>query len=78
MLEKHYKPADLESSIYEQWEASGAFRAGSKKKGGKAPAPYCIVIPPPNVTGSLHGIWGGIDGGAVRVRPGLLGAIASG
>jgi valyl-tRNA synthetase len=54
MLEKHYKPAEVEASIYQQWEASGAFRAGSKNEGGKPPAPYCIVIPPPNVTGSLH------------------------
>jgi valyl-tRNA synthetase len=57
MLEKHYKPAEIESAIYRQWEESGAFRAGSKKakkKGGKAPETFCIVIPPPNVTGSLH------------------------
>jgi valyl-tRNA synthetase len=57
MLEKHYKPAETESAIYRQWEESGAFRAGAKKakkKGGKAPESFCIVIPPPNVTGSLH------------------------
>jgi valyl-tRNA synthetase len=57
MLEKHYKPAEIESAIYRQWEESGAFHAGAKKakkKGGKAPEAFCIVIPPPNVTGSLH------------------------
>jgi valyl-tRNA synthetase len=58
MLEKHYKPSEIEPTIYKQWEESGAFRAGpkkkTKKKGGKAAEPFCIVIPPPNVTGSLH------------------------
>ncbi len=56
MLEKHYRPTEIESSIYGEWEASGAFRAGAnkKKKGAKAPETFCIVIPPPNVTGSLH------------------------
>ena len=56
MLEKTYKPSEIEGRIYRQWEASGAFKAGAKtlKKGGKKPEPFCIVIPPPNVTGSLH------------------------
>ncbi|NJM33421.1 MAG: valine--tRNA ligase [Rhodomicrobium sp.] len=54
MLEKHYHPSDVEGRIYLQWEESGAFRAGAKKKGAKAAEPFCIVIPPPNVTGSLH------------------------
>jgi valyl-tRNA synthetase len=58
MLEKHYKPSEIEPTIYKQWEESGAFRAGSKKtkkkKGGKPAEAFCIVIPPPNVTGSLH------------------------
>jgi valyl-tRNA synthetase len=52
MLEKTYKPSEIEGRIYRQWEDSGAFRAGSKT--GKAADPFCIVIPPPNVTGSLH------------------------
>nr|ART36788.1 D429 [uncultured bacterium] len=50
MLDKHYQPADAEQRIYDTWEKSGAFQAG-KNPAGK---PYCIVIPPPNVTGSLH------------------------
>ncbi|MGB0087389.1 MAG: valine--tRNA ligase, partial [Rhodomicrobiaceae bacterium] len=54
MLEKYYTPSNIEGRLYRQWEASGAFRAGSKVKGGKAAEPFCIVIPPPNVTGSLH------------------------
>ena len=54
MLEKYYTPSDIEGRLYRQWESSGSFRAGSKVKGGKAADPFCIVIPPPNVTGSLH------------------------
>ncbi|WP_342644262.1 valine--tRNA ligase [Rhodoligotrophos ferricapiens] len=50
MLEKHYRPQDVEARIYAAWESSGAFRP-SGKPGAEA---YSIVIPPPNVTGSLH------------------------
>jgi valyl-tRNA synthetase len=49
MLDKTYQPAAVEQRIYDQWESAGAFRAGRTTG-----APYCIVIPPPNVTGSLH------------------------
>jgi valyl-tRNA synthetase len=52
MIEKTYQPGAVESRIYEAWEKAGAFRAGRPER-AKA-APYCIVIPPPNVTGSLH------------------------
>src|SRR6266481_6032222 len=47
-----YDPAGVESRWYREWESRGLFHAdaASPKK------PYCIVIPPPNVTGSLH--WG--------------------
>ncbi|MBA4208816.1 MAG: valine--tRNA ligase, partial [Parvibaculum sp.] len=54
MLDKNFNPQEAEARLYELWEGSGAFRAGA---GGRAEAgaqPYCIVIPPPNVTGSLH------------------------
>lgn len=47
-LSKTYEPASLEQDTYEQWEKSGLFAP----KGGKQS--YCIMIPPPNVTGSLH------------------------
>ncbi|HEY3638872.1 MAG TPA: class I tRNA ligase family protein, partial [Rhizomicrobium sp.] len=50
MLDKIFSPRDIEGRIYSQWEASGAFRAGSRPDA----APYCIMIPPPNVTGRLH------------------------
>jgi valyl-tRNA synthetase len=50
MLEKTYDPKEIEARRYPEWEQAGAFRAhpDSPKQ------PYCIVIPPPNVTGSLH------------------------
>ena len=50
MLEKHYQPAGAEQRIYDAWENAGAFRCGQNPdaKG------FAIVIPPPNVTGSLH------------------------
>lgn len=52
MIEKTYEPATVEGRIYEEWEAAGAFAAGAGKKPGADS--YTIVIPPPNVTGSLH------------------------
>jgi valyl-tRNA synthetase len=52
MIEKTYQPGAVETRIYEAWEKAGAFRAG-RPECAKA-EPYCIVIPPPNVTGSLH------------------------
>ena len=47
-MDKTYNPKEIESRIYESWEDSGYF---SPSKSGD---PYCIVIPPPNVTGTLH------------------------
>ena len=52
MIENRYQPSAVESRIYAAWEEAGAFRAGRPER-AKA-EPYCIVIPPPNVTGSLH------------------------
>src|ERR1700739_1513888 len=52
MIENRYQPSTVEGRIYAAWEAAGAFRAGRPER-AKA-EPYCIVIPPPNVTGSLH------------------------
>ncbi|MBI1239423.1 MAG: valine--tRNA ligase [Alphaproteobacteria bacterium] len=50
MLSKTYQPQEVEERLYALWEESGAF-----KPGGRPDAePYTIVIPPPNVTGSLH------------------------
>jgi len=50
MLDKTFHPGEVEARLYAQWENSGAFRAGSKPG---VPG-FAIVIPPPNVTGSLH------------------------
>ncbi len=52
MIDNRYQPAAVEGRIYAAWEEAGAFRAGRPER-AKA-EPYCIVIPPPNVTGSLH------------------------
>src|SRR5688572_30330266 len=52
MLEKTYQPAEIEPRINEAWEKADAFRSGRPER-ADAEA-YSIVIPPPNVTGSLH------------------------
>src|ERR1700739_1661965 len=52
MIEKTYQPSEVEGRIYATWEQAGAFRAGRPEPRGAAP--FSIVIPPPNVTGSLH------------------------
>ena len=52
MLEKTYEPGAVESRIYEAWEKAGNFKAGAGAKPGADS--FTIVIPPPNVTGSLH------------------------
>ncbi len=52
MIDKAYQPSAVEGRIYATWEAAGAFRAGRPER--RDASPYCIVIPPPNVTGSLH------------------------
>ncbi|MCX7848483.1 MAG: valine--tRNA ligase [bacterium] len=45
-----YQPKEIEARVYAAWEASGSFTADPEAPG----APFCIVIPPPNVTGALH------------------------
>ncbi|HEY6703572.1 MAG TPA: valine--tRNA ligase [Xanthobacteraceae bacterium] len=52
MIGKTYQPSAIEGRIYDKWEEGGAFRAGRPER--RSARPYCIVIPPPNVTGSLH------------------------
>ena len=51
-MEKTFNAAEAEARLYAMWEASGAFKAGANAKPGAEA--YSIVIPPPNVTGSLH------------------------
>src|SRR5258708_16090450 len=50
MLDKTYRPAEVEAKFYAIWEKSGAFAADLHS----AAAPFTIGMPPPNVTGSLH------------------------
>ena len=50
MLDKTYQPQDIEARRYRQWEDSGAFACTPQATN----APYTIMMPPPNVTGSLH------------------------
>src|ERR1700749_614703 len=52
MIDKTYQPSEVEGRIYAAWEDAGAFRAGRSERA--AAKSYSIVIPPPNVTGSLH------------------------
>jgi len=47
-MDKVYAPHDIERRIYERWESNGWFAPHGSG------APYCIMIPPPNVTGTLH------------------------
>ncbi len=47
-MNKEYRPAEIESRHYARWEQAGYFAPSGRG------APYCIVIPPPNVTGTLH------------------------
>jgi valyl-tRNA synthetase len=51
-IDKTYQPSEVEGRIYRTWEEAGAFRAGRPERASAKP--YSIVIPPPNVTGSLH------------------------
>lgn len=49
-LEKTFDPAEIETRRYARWEKSGAFSCHPDSSA----QPYCIMMPPPNVTGSLH------------------------
>jgi len=50
MLDKTYNPAEVEEALYARWEKAGDFAADP----ASAKRPYVIMMPPPNVTGSLH------------------------
>jgi len=47
-MDKAYTPGEIERRIYQRWETSGAFAPSGDGE------PYCIMLPPPNVTGTLH------------------------
>ncbi|MCV2865418.1 valine--tRNA ligase [Defluviimonas sp. WL0075] len=50
-MEKTFNAAEAETRLYEAWESAGAFKAGANASREDT---FCIMIPPPNVTGSLH------------------------
>ncbi len=50
-MEKTYDPSTIETQWYQTWEEKGWF---APTQGDSAAEPYCIMIPPPNVTGNLH------------------------
>ena len=50
MLENKYNPKDFEDKLYEEWEKKGYFKPNMDK----TKESYCIMMPPPNVTGKLH------------------------
>ena len=52
MMDKTFDPASVEARMSALWEAEGAFRAGRPERLGADT--FSVVIPPPNVTGSLH------------------------
>ena len=49
MLDKKYDHLKVEEGKYKDWKSKDYFKSGDLNK-----KPYCIVIPPPNVTGKLH------------------------
>lgn len=51
-LEKTYEPQKFEALLYTEWEQAGCFQAQAENQSGQAS--FCMMIPPPNVTGALH------------------------
>ena len=47
-MDKTFNPNDIEQACYKAWEDKGYFKASGHGD------PYCILLPPPNVTGNLH------------------------
>ena len=54
MLDKSFNPTEAEARINNMWEVSGAFKPRAANPTDTKDDNYSIVIPPPNVTGSLH------------------------
>ena len=50
MLNEKFNPKDFEEKLYKEWEEKGYFKPSMDEK----KEPYCIMMPPPNVTGKLH------------------------
>ena len=53
-LEKSFNPRAIESPWYSVWEAAGYFKPGPRGSAAETAPAYCIMLPPPNVTGTLH------------------------
>lgn len=53
-MPKAYDPSSVEDALYNQWETSGAFNPDTLPDRNQKGEPYCIMMPPPNVTGVLH------------------------
>ena len=53
-MDKNYQPAAVEPRIYAEWEDRGTFGCGHTRISERDGKSYSIVIPPPNITGSLH------------------------
>ncbi|HYH57232.1 MAG TPA: class I tRNA ligase family protein, partial [Anseongella sp.] len=53
-LEKSFNPHAIESRWYSRWESAGYFKPISDGAVASTAAAYCIMLPPPNVTGTLH------------------------
>ncbi|PIE13604.1 MAG: valine--tRNA ligase [Rhodobacterales bacterium] len=51
-MDKTFNAAEAENRLYQAWEQAGCFKAGANAKPGAST--FCIMIPPPNVTGALH------------------------
>ncbi len=49
-METKFNPSQIEQAMYQAWESKGYFKPSGDNSNGA----YCIMIPPPNVTGSLH------------------------
>ena len=54
MIDKSFSPAAVEERWYQRWESAGYFKAGAQQEGKEQRPSYCIQLPPPNVTGTLH------------------------
>ena len=49
-MDNNFNPSEIEKNLYKSWEESGFFLPSKENKSD----PYCILIPPPNITGTLH------------------------
>src|SRR6185295_5208420 len=53
-ISSKYNPASVEQKWYDHWMSHGFFKGDAARGKALGKEPYCIVIPPPNVTGVLH------------------------